>query len=315
MNSLISSFMRDWSIPGLCIAVVHRGEVVRTLGVGLAHIERNELATTSTRFGIASVTKPFVSQAVKLLESDGVLSRKDRIDLHLTQLPDLWRSVTVEQLVSHTSLIADYFDHIPQAYSSPLSIAERLHVMAKVPLLSSVSYSNTNFLLLGELIGHTSGLTWDQFLAKRVFEPLQMSRTRLFDPRAPDRATGYARTFRWLRWKYETELEMVPNHVASMSPDGGLYSTAADLGVWLRSISHDAGTLGWMEEKVADRSVLWHSGGDPGFSAMVVRVPHVGAGCAICVNLTADAEGKMHQDMFVLALKAMHSSSQQEKEV
>jgi hypothetical protein len=94
-----------------------------------------------------------------------------------------------------------------------------------------------------------------------------------------------------------------------------LYSTAADLGVWLRSISHDAGTLGWMEEKVADRSVLWHSGGDPGFSAMVVRVPHVGAGCAICVNLTADAERKMHQDMFVLALKAMHSSSQQEKEV
>jgi D-alanyl-D-alanine carboxypeptidase len=185
-------------IPGLSLAVVQDGKVLKAQGYGLANIETHSPVTPETVFKIGSMSKQFVAAAIMLLIEEGQLRLDDRIDSHLEGLPAAWHDISVRHLMSHTSgLVRDepHFDPfqstsnadvIRSTFSSPLAFRPG----------EKWSYSNINYYVLAEIVTHLSGTPWHEFVATHIFVPLQMTGTRMcsMSDIVSDRADGYTQS-------------------------------------------------------------------------------------------------------------------------
>ena len=100
VDELIKDEMQKRKIPGLSIAVVKNGEVIKAQGYGLANIELNVPATPETIYQSGSVGKQFTSAAVMLLVEEGKINLDDRISKYLDNTPELWKDITVRHLLT-----------------------------------------------------------------------------------------------------------------------------------------------------------------------------------------------------------------------
>lgn len=112
-------------VPGLALAVVRDGRVVRAQGYGLADIERGVRVTPETVFEIGSITKQFTAVALMLLVEQGKLALDDPIASRIAPLPNFptaWQGVTLRQLLTHTSSIPDYEEIMSYSgYRNPMT--------------------------------------------------------------------------------------------------------------------------------------------------------------------------------------------------
>src|SRR5688500_3513973 len=205
VDRLVEAQMRKRHVPGLSLAVVRDGKVVKAKGYGFANLELKVAATPETVYEVGSLTKQVTAAAVMLLVEEGKLSLDDPAGKHLAGLPDAWRGVTVRHLLTHTSGIKTYVGTPGFELSRGLTGDEFIRAAGGLPLLfepgASWDYSNTNFNLLGHLVERASGRPFWQFLEERLFRPLGMNATRYNDHRqlVPLRADGYF--FREGEWK------------------------------------------------------------------------------------------------------------------
>jgi CubicO group peptidase (beta-lactamase class C family) len=330
MDHLIKTAMRRWMIPGLSLAVVRDGELLRATSFGLADRERSRPASVETIYPIASVTKTFVAAAIVLLVEEGALELDRGIMEFVPDLPADWRRITLRHLLAHTSGIKDCYVDAGFWYDTPATAADRIRAVARLPLAftpgSRWEYSNTGYLLLGEVIARVSGRTYDGFLAERVFGPLGMTRTRRNDPCDPDesRATGYRRRFDWRRFRTTLVPVDAPDPLIAGSADGGLVSTVIDLAAWdialgagrvlrpeslrqlwaptkLTSGRESLFGLGWAVNDLAGRRVVGHSGGDPGFAVCVTRFVDESLTVVLCANRGSTYSLGIHKAMFDLS--------------
>ncbi|MFP5288617.1 MAG: serine hydrolase domain-containing protein, partial [Thermoanaerobaculia bacterium] len=103
VDSYLESQMRQLHIPGLAVAVVRDGEVVKSKGYGLANLELGVPVTEETVFEIGSITKQFTAAAVLLLVEEGKIRLDDSLAKHLPGVPEAWSAVTVRHLLTHSS--------------------------------------------------------------------------------------------------------------------------------------------------------------------------------------------------------------------
>ena len=97
-------------MPGVAVAVVRRGEVLKAKGYGFANVEHEVPVTDQTIFQSGSVGKQFTATAVMLLVEDGALSLADRLKKFYPDGPAAWDPITIRHLLTHTSGIPDYTD-------------------------------------------------------------------------------------------------------------------------------------------------------------------------------------------------------------
>ena len=109
IDIIVRDEMESQRIPGMAVAVIRRGEVIRAQGYGLANVEHNAPVTDRTIFQSGSLGKQFTATAVMLQVQDGKLSLSDPIGKYL-QRSETWRAITVRHLLNHTSGIPDYND-------------------------------------------------------------------------------------------------------------------------------------------------------------------------------------------------------------
>src|SRR6478672_4140087 len=95
--------MERQRIPGLSLAVVKDGRIVKLQSYGVANIELNVAATSDTVYKVGSLTKPFIATGIMLLAADGKVALTDNIVKFLDGAPDAWKGVTVQHVLSHTS--------------------------------------------------------------------------------------------------------------------------------------------------------------------------------------------------------------------
>ena len=95
----------------------------------MADLEKKIAATPQTNYRLASVTKQFTATAILLLYQDSKLSLDDRIKRWLPSLPAALDSVTIRQLLTHTSGIIDYEDVIPPGTTAQLHDADVLRLL------------------------------------------------------------------------------------------------------------------------------------------------------------------------------------------
>jgi CubicO group peptidase (beta-lactamase class C family) len=185
--------------PGCSAAVGVKGEVVWTGVRGVADLSTGSAITTQTVFDIASVSKQFTATALLLLVGAGKLTLNDPLSRYLPELPTWATTVTVGQLMHQTSGIPEYVGLL-EAQGFQLSDRttedQALQALVSVPKLefqpgSQFEYSNSNYLLLGEIVHRISREPLAQFLTERIFHPLDLA--MVVDPagQIPNKAVSY----------------------------------------------------------------------------------------------------------------------------
>ena len=198
LDDIISSAVASSGAPSVSVAVVQNGQIAYAKAFGKANIAEDRPATAATRYAIGSVSKQFTAAALLLLAEQGKLSLNDKVGKYL---PDLTRArdVTIRELLSHTS---GYEDYAPQDYmipdwTRPITPGEILDRWAKKPLNfdpgTRWQYSNTNYVIAGQILEKVSGQPLLAFLREKIFGPLGMTTPGDISEHQPGDASAYTR--------------------------------------------------------------------------------------------------------------------------
>ena len=169
--------------PGAAVLVVRRGEVIFRKGYGMADMELGVPVSPDMIFGVGSVTKMFTAAAAMLLAETGRLDYSDPISRYL-EVPSVhWDGITVHHLLSHTSGIVDLFQ-IPawmSVWKEDVSPRDLVGFFRDKPLDftpgSEASYSNSNYILLGQIVEKISGKPLGEFVKGHILDPLELENT------------------------------------------------------------------------------------------------------------------------------------------
>ena len=296
VDDYVALQMRRQHVPGVSLAVVQDGRVVKQQAYGFADLEQMVPVTPDTVFEIGSITKQFVAAALMTLVEQGTIDLDQPASKYLSDLPPAWHEVTVRQLLTHTSGIPDFEEILGYgAYRSPTTAQQLLAVAAAKPMDFSPGtrwhYSNTGYYLLGLLIEKVSGAPYLSVIEKRILAPAGMTRTRSSVPTEiiAGRASGYALD----EGRLANRDAIQPTAVGAA---GDLVSTTGDLVQWnamldaqsvltaesytqiwtnraLADGSPSGYGFGWFVSPVRGHRVQEHSGGTAGFSADILRLP------------------------------------------
>ena len=233
----LASFLADQvagrDLVGLSLAVMQDGKIVYAGGAGTASLDGNIPVTPDTRFAIGSITKQFTSASILLLVEEGRLSVTDKVAKwfpHLTSAGE----ITVLDLMNHVSGYPDYYplDFVDRPMQKPIAVSALIDKWGTGKLDfapgTRYSYSNTGFMMLGEIVSRVSGEPFAAFLQKRILEPQGLTHTVFEpgDPKPPAFAQGYV-TFALGPPEVAT-----PEGPGWVGAAGALYSTPSDLAKW-----------------------------------------------------------------------------------
>lgn len=220
--------------PGCSAAVGVEGKLAWAGVAGLANVADGAKITANTVFDIGSVSKQFTATAILLLIDAGKLALDDPLAQHMSEMPPWAANVTLAQLMHHTSGIPDYIGLLVEqgfSYSDRTTEAQALQALAAAPELiftpgSRFEYSNSNYLLLGEIVHRTSGRTLPDYLSAQIFGPLDL--TMVMDPsaRIPDKALSYT------QHEPGTGAPAVADSPWEQIGDGGIQTTPSQLVRW-----------------------------------------------------------------------------------
>ena len=187
----------DANRPGCSAAVGIRGETAWAGATGVADLTTGAPITVETRFDMASVSKQFTATAILMLQREGALSLNDPISAYVDGLPRWGTTVTLDALMHHTARVPDYWTVLDDdgiGFSDAADHATILEAIRRLPRLSpgtGYEYSNSNYVLLAEVVGRVSGMPLPQFLAERIFTPLGLDMELTPSLVAPDVALSY----------------------------------------------------------------------------------------------------------------------------
>ena len=243
INNRIENFMKKMEkeehFTGV-VLVMRNDEIVHTKGYGMANSERKNSVTTA--FHIASMTKQFTAAAILQLVEKGIVSLERSINEYLPNKyrSPKWDSVTLHNLLSHTSGITnygvtrDYYDVV-----NGFCLGNTVDGMVKEAMSKELefepgsvfSYSDINYTLLGFIIENQSQLPYNEYLKVNILDPMDMRNSKIHVVEhfpAPEEAEGY-------RWSNEKSVH-VPDDIVSLpvtEPDGGLVTTLTDFVKWV----------------------------------------------------------------------------------
>jgi CubicO group peptidase (beta-lactamase class C family) len=303
VDAAVRTQMKVQKIPGVSIAVVRNGRVIKATGYGVANIEVSAPVRPDTIFEAGSITKQFTASAVMMLVEEGKVGLDDSITKYFPEAPQAWKSITVRHLLTHTSGIPDYWGDTEQNYYTKGVIDFRREYtddeLTRAYFAQSLdfqpgekwSYCSTGYNLLGILIRRVTGKSYGDFLRERIFAPLHMDATRVFSwtEIVPHRASGYD----LVDGVWKNAGSWMSSSVMT-SADGGLLTNVLDLTKWdaalysdkvlkrstrdamwtplgLSTGSASAGGIGWFIADAHGHRVLYHTGGGYGFYADISR--------------------------------------------
>ena len=231
IDEFVRAEMARQHVPGVAVAIVKNGTVVKIAGYGLANVEHQVPVKPETIFQSGSLGKQFTSTAVMLQVEDGKLALGDSVTKYLPDAPESWRPITIQHLLTHTSGIPDYTDgtiDYRKDYTEEELTRFAYGLKLEFPAGSRWNYSNTGYVLLGVIVRKVSGSFYGDVLAARVFKPAGMTTARIIDEAAivPNRAAGY----RLVKGELQNQEWVSPR--MNTTADGSLYFSARDMVAW-----------------------------------------------------------------------------------
>ena len=215
---------------GLSILVVKDGKHVYQRSKGLARLDGQVPLSERTVFELASLSKPITAIAIMQLRETGVLALQDSVLKWLPELPPSWGGVTIHHLLSQQSGVPDYMTGIPVGMAAMLDGFDSASLFRMFAANSSLQfapgsraeYTNSNYVLLGEIVARASGMAYGPYLKAHVFQPAGMQSTYVFDD--ADRPPVS------LALNFGTSSKTYGFTLATHGPTG-IFSSTADMGL------------------------------------------------------------------------------------
>lgn len=236
IDKLVVETMNQRKLPGLSLAVIKDGKLIKAAGYGFADLELKVPATKDTVYEIGSNSKQMASQAVMLLVEDGKIDLDASINQYLpTNAPATWQKVTVRDLLNHTSGLKDWTEIKEFSYRREYSAGEFIDLVRNFPLQfqpkDNWGYSNTNLPLVGMIVEKASGRSFEDFVTERILKSLGLPTVRFKHQEdvVSGRAAGYV--LRDGVWKNGE-----PFRPKVIAPSGGILASAVDLGRWWEAV-------------------------------------------------------------------------------
>jgi CubicO group peptidase (beta-lactamase class C family) len=227
------------------------GEIVSKGALGFRDPAGRLPLTEDSVFQLGSVTKQFTAAAVMLVRREGLLDLDDEITKYFPDIP--YPGVTIRHLLSHTSGIPDYFDdddwfikiwkeekRVP-GNDEILRFLRETEVKPYFAPGEGLEYSNTGYNLLALLVERLSGVPFEAFLQKSIFEPAGMSSTRCCHIRRDGVPfENYAQATVFEDGKYVADVDSVIDYVVTafdgLNGDDYVHTNIFDMLKWDRAL-------------------------------------------------------------------------------
>jgi CubicO group peptidase (beta-lactamase class C family) len=241
LDQYVQKAMKDWSVPGLAIAVVKDGEIILSKGYGERKLNSGQAVDENTIFAIASTTKAMTAAAMGMLVDEGKVRWDDRVADHWPEFqlfdPYSTRELRVRDLFTHNTGVgnADFL-----WYDSDLTSEEILRRMRYAkptyPFRGGYTYQNIMYLAAGELISRLSGVPWRIFVQRRIFDPLLMYSTY------PKREASLDESNRSVpHYEIDGKIQAITDSDADpIAPAGAVWSSVADMAIWTKFVLDSA---------------------------------------------------------------------------
>jgi CubicO group peptidase (beta-lactamase class C family) len=253
--------MQEWSVPGLAIAVIKEDSVWFSRGYGVRRLGQPDPVDAGTLFGLLSPTKSFTTAALALLVEEGRLSWDDPVVAHVPQFrlsdPVTTRELSIRDLVSHRS---GYRDDPRLWYGTGRSREELIRRLADVQPVAppgvEFQYNNLMYVVAGEVIEQVSGLSWEEFLERRILGPLGMDRTTTSVRQLAQRENVASPHARRIFGRFGP-IRPIPYFDAdNIGPAGMIHTNIEEMASWLRLQLSDGSGGGTLLSPAALRA-LW----------------------------------------------------------
>jgi len=258
--------------PGLAVLVRMNGSIVFERGYGVRDLRSKAKIDAGTNFRLASCTKQFTAMAIMLLVHDGKLRYDETLTEIFPDFPRYGKTIAVRNLLNHTSGLPDYEDLMdaaekakgpiwsPEKQIQDEEVLELLkkETNGKFAPATSWAYSNSGYVVLGLIVAKVSGKSYGEFLRARIFAPLKMNHTIVFQKaknEVANRAFGHSKEGAALK---ETD----QSSTSATLGDGGVYSNLDDLAKWDEALRNHA-LLSEKEFQLGLAPVKLNDGSDP----------------------------------------------------
>lgn len=305
IDAMLQRYLKP-GVPGAVVLVTDHGTPLFRKAYGLAKVSENVALDPGMSLRVGSITKQFTAAAIMLLAEQGKLALSDKVGQYLPAFAGADSPVTIEHLLTHTSGIRNYTElpHFVERMNSDVSVEDGIAFFkdAKPEFAQGdrFAYSNSNYFLLGAIIERVSGMPYADFMARNVFEPLQLTQTRIETGAAPADVIGYTQERRKvtvspdysIRWPYAA---------------GALRTSVDDLALWDQAIVqgkllkpeswkrmatsyrlhgiHATGYgYGFFIRSIRGKAAIEHGGDIGGFSADMMRFPQEEIFIAVLAN-------------------------------
>lgn len=319
------------------VLVVKDNQIILRKGYGLADVEKKVSFTPETQQEVASVSKMFTAFAALQLKNAGKLQLNESICKYLPDCPEIWKPITIENLIRHTSGIPDYeealelgSDKYLEFMTQPNTSTKIVENARKLPLDfksgEKFKYSNTAYVILSFIVQKVAQMPFAEYVTKKILKPAGMknsgilgtrnSAKRLANSYAPKteltwekRLGGFALTSDNL--KKLPQLTLTPPH-----GDGFLYSTLDDLWRWSRMM--DGGSMvskqdlaeifspqygfGWFIDNDFGQKRFRHNGIIPGYLSELIKFPESKITIIIFSNLDHTRMSSVARDVSAITL-------------
>ena len=315
VDELAAAYMKQNRFMGSVLAA-KGGRVLLAKGYGYANLEHEVPNTPQTKFRLGSITKQFTAALILKLEEQGKLATTDPVSKYYPEAPEAWKKLTIHHLITHTSGIPNYTalpDYGPKMRDK-VTLTGMIARFQDKPLEfepgTKFRYSNSGYFLLGYIIEKASGESYEAFLKKTIFDPLDMQSsgydwdTTLLKHRAAGYELGPDRKPRNAPY-----LDMGQPYAA-----GSLYSTVEDLYRWDRALytdkllaaktrekmftpALDRYAYGFIVDQQFNRRRISHGGGINGFTTQISRYPDDDMCIVVLNNMGGPATGAIARDV------------------
>ncbi len=278
------------------VLIAQEGKIVYEKAFGYADLKAKIPLSLESTFQLASISKQFTAMAIMMLHDEGKLNFADTVQRFFPEFP--YKDITIRELLAHRSGLPEYM------YFSGLHWKNKRRFMSNADVMDMLikyrprliftpderyKYSNTGYVVLASIVEKVAGVPFHTYLEDRIFKPLGMSRTYIFNTENSVDAKYKTRGYNRNRRRAEDD------YLSGVVGDKGIYSTVGDMFKWDQAlyteqlvkqatlkeaftpVSYDwrndnSYGYGWRIDTLDDGSkIVYHAGWWRGYSGLFVR--------------------------------------------
>lgn len=238
VDQLTERVLKTFDVPGIAVAIIKDGKIIHSKGYGVRSLNTRQKVDENTLFGIASNSKAYTAAALGILVDEQKIKWDDKVTQYIPEFkmynPWVTEEFTIKDLLTHRSgLGLGAGDLMMWPDSSNFTKADIIHNLRYLKPVSSFrtkyDYDNNLYIVAGEIVARASGMSWEDFVEKKIMQPLGFaasaasiarlkSISNIIDPHAPVNGKVQVINIDWSE---------------TANAAGGIYSNLTDMSKWV----------------------------------------------------------------------------------